>query len=146
MVAVQVLRLRGGGARSVLLDALQPPSVAMIDDAVTALVEMGALERTSPPPGTSYTLDDTEHLTALGRVRDSAQAVSARCLVVCCILTNVYAQQVLARLPLDVRLGKMLLWGVMLRCADPVIIMCAAMSARSPFIVPPGCMFTPHGY
>ena len=48
--------------------------------------------------------------------------------------------QVMARLPLDVRLAKMLLWAVLLRCADPLLTITAALSMRSPFVTPMGRM------
>eukprot|EP00271_Cylindrocystis_brebissonii_P016940 TRINITY_DN4199_c0_g3_i1.p1 TRINITY_DN4199_c0_g3~~TRINITY_DN4199_c0_g3_i1.p1 ORF type:complete len:416 (-),score=36.57 TRINITY_DN4199_c0_g3_i1:441-1598(-) len=42
----------------------------------------------------------------------------------------------LARLPVDVRVGKMLLFGCVLRCLSPILTVAAAMSARSPFVSP----------
>ena len=39
----------------------------------------------------------------------------------------------LASLPLDVRLGKALIFGALLRCADPVLTIAAALSDRSPW-------------
>ncbi|KAJ3278595.1 hypothetical protein HK104_002180 [Borealophlyctis nickersoniae] len=45
----------------------------------------------------------------------------------------------LADLPLDARLGKMLLYAVALRCLDPVLTICAALSlGKSPFARPFG--------
>ena len=45
--------------------------------------------------------------------------------------------QHLASLPLDARLGKMLLFGAMLRVTEPVLTIAALMSGRSPFLSPP---------
>ena len=43
----------------------------------------------------------------------------------------------LARMPVDLRVGKMLLYGAMLGCVDPVLTIAAAMSLqRSPFLSP----------
>ena len=42
----------------------------------------------------------------------------------------------LANLPLDVRLGKMMLYAVIFRCVDPVITLAATMSVKSPFSAP----------
>jgi HrpA-like RNA helicase len=42
----------------------------------------------------------------------------------------------LAALPTDVRIGKLLLYGAMLGCIDPVLTIAAALSYRSPFIAP----------
>ena len=40
----------------------------------------------------------------------------------------------LASLPLDVRVGKMIIHGAVLRCLDPVLTIAAALSAKSPFL------------
>ncbi|XP_033098056.1 ATP-dependent RNA helicase dhx29-like [Anneissia japonica] len=42
----------------------------------------------------------------------------------------------LAALPVHVRIGKMLLFGAILGCLEPVAIIAAAMTDKSPFIVP----------
>lgn len=42
----------------------------------------------------------------------------------------------LGDLPIDVRLGKMLLYGVMLRCLDPVLTIVSALSTSDPFTLP----------
>eukprot|EP00026_Physarum_polycephalum_P000677 Phypoly_transcript_00678.p1 GENE.Phypoly_transcript_00678~~Phypoly_transcript_00678.p1 ORF type:complete len:1395 (+),score=271.52 Phypoly_transcript_00678:28-4212(+) len=42
----------------------------------------------------------------------------------------------LAQLPVDVRLGKMMLYGTIFRCLEPVLIIAAAMSTRDPFVSP----------
>ena len=55
-------------------------------------------------------LDARDHLTALG--------------------------QHLAALPVDARLGKMLIYGCLLGCLDPVLTVAATMSSRSPFLAP----------
>ena len=77
VVYVQVLGLRGGGARAVLADALQPPTMSMINDALSVLVAMGALERdTNMIAATVADLDRQEKLTPLGKV---CYIVNARC-------------------------------------------------------------------
>ncbi|CAM6128719.1 unnamed protein product [Calypogeia fissa] len=42
----------------------------------------------------------------------------------------------LAKMPVDARVGKMLLFGCMLRCLDPVVTIAAALSGRTPFLSP----------
>ena len=42
----------------------------------------------------------------------------------------------LASLPVDVRIGKMMLYGCIFRCLDPVLTIAAGMSLRSPFYAP----------
>jgi len=44
--------------------------------------------------------------------------------------------QHLATLPVDVRVGKMLLYGSMLGCLDPILTIAAVLSGRTPFVAP----------
>jgi uncharacterized membrane protein YgcG len=44
----------------------------------------------------------------------------------------------LASLPVDVRIGKLIILGVLFQCTDPVLTLAAALSARSPFVAPYG--------
>lgn len=44
--------------------------------------------------------------------------------------------QHLARMPVDARVGKMLIFGCMLKCLDPVLTIAASLSGRSPFMSP----------
>ena len=44
----------------------------------------------------------------------------------------------LAALPVDVRIGKLIILGAMLQCADPALTLAAALSVRSPFVAPYG--------
>eukprot|EP00850_Spirogloea_muscicola_P006660 SM000032S12044 [mRNA] locus=s32:111779:119402:- [translate_table: standard] len=44
--------------------------------------------------------------------------------------------QHLARMPVDARVGKMLILGSMLRCLHPVLTIAAALASRSPFLSP----------
>ena len=44
----------------------------------------------------------------------------------------------LANLPVDVHIGKMILFGAIFRCLDPVLTIAAALSFKSPFVRPFG--------
>lgn len=44
----------------------------------------------------------------------------------------------LASLPVDVHIGKMILFGSMFRCLDPVLTIAACLSFKSPFVRPFG--------
>ena len=44
----------------------------------------------------------------------------------------------LARLPVDVRIGKMLLLAGIFRCVQPVLSICASLGYKSPFLCPLG--------
>ena len=110
----------------------QPPSTAAVKSAVKVLIGLGALEPLSPTPAggaaAGGSCDDggsssssaggggggglTERLTALGFH--------------------------LASLPLDVRIGKLILLGAILQCVDPALTLAAALTCRSPFVAPFG--------
>ena len=42
----------------------------------------------------------------------------------------------LGRLPVDVRIGKLILFGSIFKCLDPVLTIASAMSVKSPFVAP----------
>ena len=42
----------------------------------------------------------------------------------------------LSMLPVDPKLGKMLIMGAVFRCIDPVLTVVAGLSARDPFLLP----------
>ena len=42
----------------------------------------------------------------------------------------------LARLPVDICIGRLMIFGAILRCAHPVLLIAAALSDRSPFLSP----------
>ncbi|KAJ1980823.1 hypothetical protein H4R35_000971 [Dimargaris xerosporica] len=42
----------------------------------------------------------------------------------------------LCRLPVDVYLGRMILYGALLQCLDPMLTIAAALSSKSPFVTP----------
>ena len=42
----------------------------------------------------------------------------------------------LAQLPMSPKLGKMLLYGVLLGCLDPALTVACTMAYRSPFVLP----------
>ena len=44
----------------------------------------------------------------------------------------------LSMLPLDVRLSKMLIYGALFSCLEPILTIAAAISYKSPFLVSPG--------
>ncbi|XP_041118998.1 ATP-dependent DNA/RNA helicase DHX36 [Polyodon spathula] len=44
----------------------------------------------------------------------------------------------LARLPVEPHIGKMILFGALLSCLDPVLIIAASLSFRDPFVIPLG--------
>jgi len=87
-----------------LSKAPQPPSEDSVKAAVNVLEEVGAIE---VDECTTAFSKRKERLTPLGRH--------------------------LAKLPVDVRLGKMLIFGAMFRCLDQVLTIAATLSSQSPF-------------
>jgi len=92
--------LSDADASAALAKMISPPKAAAINQAVTSLERVGALD---PISGA---------LTPLGRH--------------------------LTRMPCDPRVGKMLIFGAMLRCLDPILTVAAAQGhGRSVFFSPP---------
>jgi ATP-dependent RNA helicase DHX29 len=88
-----------------LCQAPQPPSEESVEAAVNVLIEVGAIEVLEEK--SSSKRKAVERLTPLG--------------------------QHLAKLPVDVRLGKMLIHGALFRCMDKVLTIAAGLSSQSPF-------------
>lgn len=86
-----------------LSQAPQPPTDESVQAAINVLDEVGAIKFEE----NARTKRNTERLTPLG--------------------------QHLAKLPVDVRLGKMLIFGAMFKCLDKVLTIAAALSSQSPF-------------
>mmetsp|Transcript_5752 Transcript_5752/g.16586 ORF Transcript_5752/g.16586 Transcript_5752/m.16586 type:complete len:1474 (-) Transcript_5752:147-4568(-) len=80
-----------------LLQAPQPPEEESVQNALTLLTEVGAIQEFSPTSPAKI-----ERLTPLG--------------------------QHLAKLPVHVRLGKMLIFGALFRCLDKVLTIAASLS------------------
>lgn len=89
-----------------LARAMDPPKSAAITSAVTSLVEIGALRRLQAATSGGHDVE----LTALGMH--------------------------LTGLPVDARIGKLLIFGVLLKCVDASLTIAASISERSPFFSP----------
>eukprot|EP00980_Cylindrotheca_fusiformis_P015390 scaffold4329_cov115-Cylindrotheca_fusiformis.AAC.7 len=99
--------LAGGFAKSCmafLSQAPQPPEKESVHAAINVLHDVGAIERPSEGMDAAQQF---ERLTPLG--------------------------QHLAKLPVDVHLGKMLIYGALFQCIDPILTIAASMSSQSPF-------------
>jgi HrpA-like RNA helicase len=82
----------------------QPPAEEAVRSALRILNEVGAINLVVNEGSKDKS---TEQLTSLGRH--------------------------LARLPVDVRLGKMLIYGALFNCVDPILTVAASLSCKSPF-------------
>eukprot|EP00960_Hanusia_phi_P002215 63548-Hanusia_phi.AAC.1 len=114
-IILQIKLLGLGSPSSFLAQALEPPKPEAIDSSLELLRRIGALrdkgkEEEGREQQEEQEEQELEGLTALGRH--------------------------LAALPVDVRIGKMLLYGAILGCCEPVLTMAAAMGFRSPFMSP----------
>ena len=83
----------------------QPPAEEAVRSALRILSDVGAI--TFVEKKGSKNRKDSEQLTALGRH--------------------------LARLPVDVRLAKMLVYGALFNCIEPILTIAATLSCKSPF-------------
>ncbi|ODN04338.1 putative ATP-dependent RNA helicase TDRD9 [Orchesella cincta] len=105
-VVLQVKLLDMGTPENVLSWAVDPPSSSLISRAVANLKEIGALTINA---GGKYDVYDGD-LTFVGRV--------------------------LSRLPIDIRLGRLILLGHVFDCLEETVIIAAGLSVKTPFAYP----------
>ena len=108
ILQIRLLQLDEGTSPTAFLQrAIEAPSISAIDNALSVLREMGALSNDNEG---GAEVSSKNELTPLGFH--------------------------LANLPVGVKLGKLLLFGCLFRCIEPVLTIAAAMSCRSPFMSP----------
>ena len=95
----------GDSCMNFLSQTPQPPAEEAVRSALRVLCDVGAITLVEKKDANKE--KTSELLTALGRH--------------------------LARLPVDVRLGKMLIFGALFNCIDPVLTVAASLSCKSPF-------------
>lgn len=81
------------------------------------------LSRCVDPPEPDAIDAAISELTSLGALAPADEAMTA-------------LGRHLALLPVDPRIGKMLVYGALMGCVEPVLTIAAAMSTRSPFVAP----------
>ncbi|KAK1941324.1 DExH-box ATP-dependent RNA helicase DExH1 [Phytophthora citrophthora] len=113
-LCLQIKKLELGSIKGFLSKAIEPPNEEAIDAAVQELVDIAAFRTVGESPrnklqGANDIHDEQVVLTPLGNH--------------------------LAMLPLDARIGKFLVYGSILRCIEPVAIIAACISSRSPFLM-----------
>ena len=114
-LTLQILALDLGDPFRFLLSAVSPPTIVSIRHALTYLDSIGAV-----------TLGDGDT-----PVPDPSGGVLENQYVPSCISPLGYH---LATLPVNPRIGKLMLYGVLLRCIDPILTIAAFSSVKSPFI------------
>ncbi|MGK3744609.1 MAG: hypothetical protein ACI90V_011469 [Bacillariaceae sp.] len=112
-LVLQILILDLGQPVTFLKKALDPPTNLAMSNSLKLLEELGAVDcqwKTNRKIQEDEDLDVTSELTALGFH--------------------------LATLPVDPRVGKMMIYGALFGCVDPLLTLAASMSSRSPFMSP----------
>jgi HrpA-like RNA helicase len=114
-LVLQVLILDLGNPSMVLSHAITPPSAVAMKNSLKLLEELGAVEcqwqTCIDESGTCASLIDTKtELTPLGFH--------------------------LATLPVDPRIGKLIIYGALFGCIEPALTIAASMSSKSPFLSP----------
>ena len=89
---------------------IEPPSAAAVSRSIADLIDLEALSRNPPREGMAEGDDPGEELTALGLH--------------------------LARLPVDVHIGKLILLGAIFGKTNDVLTIAATLSTRTPFLSP----------
>lgn len=108
-LCLQIKKLDLGSIKGFLAKAIEPPAQAAIDAAMAELVEIAAFQVVESKTPRASIDDEEVTLTPLGSH--------------------------LAMLPLDARIGKFLIYGSILRCIEPVAIIAACISSKSPFVM-----------
>ena len=132
-VVLRAMRLYPGESAAALLAQLpQPPSTAAVKSAVKVLIGLGALEPLSPTPAGAA--------AGGGSATTAAAAAAARGGGGGGLTERLTALGFhLASLPLDVRIGKLILLGAILQCVDPALTLAAASRAARPSSPRLGC-------
>jgi len=122
-LVLQILILDLGEPTSFLKKALDPPSNLALSNSLRLLEELGAVD---------CQWKNRKSSLAFSSVKDKEKEEED--LEVSSELTALGFH--LATLPVDPRVGKMMIYGALFGCVDPLLTFAAAMSARSPFVSP----------
>ena len=104
------------------LDSTCLQACGMADDSVQSF-----LSRAMDPPPEDTVAYALKRLKLFGAINDTPAGER---------LTGLGS--VLSRLPVDPAIGRMLLFGCITQCLDPILTAAACLSSRSPFFSPPG--------
>lgn len=129
-LVLQILLLDLGEPTSFLAKAVNPPSALSMRNSLKLLEGLGAVEVEWQTNG-AVTFSDTRDL----QVESNASATLS-CGAVSAESGLTALGFHLATLPVDPRVGKMMIYGALFQCTDPALTIAASMSARSPFVSP----------
>ncbi|KAG6469410.1 hypothetical protein ZIOFF_074127 [Zingiber officinale] len=110
-LCLQIKSLQVGSIGEFLSASLQPPESLSVSIAICNLVT-----------GTKQVQNAVEFLKKIGALDEQEN------------LTNL--GRYLSMLPVDPKLGKMLIMGAIFRCVDPVLTVVSGLSVRDPFLLP----------
>jgi len=129
-LVLQILLLDLGEPTSFLAKAVNPPSALAMRNSLKLLEGLGAVEvdwHTSE----SVIFSDSRVSQSESQTQESS---SCGTVLAESGLTALGFH--LATLPVDPRVGKMMIYGALFQCTDPALTIAASMSARSPFVSP----------
>ena len=129
-LVLQVMLLDLGEPSTFLTKAVDPPSALAIRNSLKLLEGLGAVECEWDDEDVRFSRPNASPLLSSSVDRDS----SCNDLNVNSGLTALGFH--LATLPVDPRVGKMMIYGALFNCVDPALTIAAAMSARNPFMSP----------
>lgn len=120
-LVLQIMLLDLGEPSTFLAKAVNPPTALAMKNSLKLLEGLGAVE-------VEWTRQDSSN-----RIAEDAK-LGEQTVAADCGLTALGFH--LATLPVDPRVGKMMIYGALFGCTDPALTIAAAMSARSPFVSP----------
>jgi ATP-dependent RNA helicase DHX36 len=124
-LVLQILILDLGDPHAFLSRAMNPPTARAVRNSLDLLEQLGAVEnKWSDELADSNQLSESEKSGECGcehlSVRTELTALGFH----------------LATLPVEPRIGKMMIYGSLFGCIGPALTMAASMSSRSPFVAP----------
>jgi ATP-dependent RNA helicase DHX36 len=122
MTCLRIKTLGLGSIASALASVPEPPSGHAVDHVLRVLAGLG-LTQQLPASGSSTQREPEPELEATDGSSPEAET-----------LTPLGAA--VASLPVDPRIGKLVLLGAAFRCLQPTLILAASLATRSPFVSP----------
>ena len=128
----KILILDLGEPSAFLGRALNPPSELSMKNSLKLLEELGAVECKWKEEDDELKLEEPK----VPEPNDSADPTAKSCLELDVASELTALGFHLATLPVDPRVGKMMIYGALFGCIDPALTIAASMSARNPFVAP----------
>ena len=104
---------------------IEPPSPVAVQRAISDLIELDALTRARPQPGSAPGLDEEDEGEGEGGDEEDGSGEELTALGVH-----------LSKMPVDVHIGKLILLGAIFGVTNDALTIAATLSTRSPFLSP----------